>query len=227
MSVVRSLCLCSALVCASAQAATQSDTLLYRQTPNRGFGYASDTLATDDYGTTFGSLIADKFILLQGSSSVCRVIGFGFYGGVDILLDPPPPLTETMRIRFYADTIGLPSELLQEAVFVNAPREWTGATVAVSPRRKEYRYEFDLPSCLQASPGTPYWLEIAQIGDPDSLWRWESANGGEFAVRFPIDTPYRIVNGLGQLAYELRTPEVSSLSFLGLAVMVLLARRSV
>jgi len=226
MSVVRCFCLSTAFVCAAAHAATQTDILLYRQAPDRGFGFESDTLATNDFGQPTAELVADTFSLAQ-PACIARVVGFGFYGGGDSILDPLPPVTETIRVRFYSDVAGLPGELLSEAIFLDSPREWTGATVGVSPRRKEYRYQFDLPLCFPADTETPYWIEIAQIGDADSLWRWESANGGEFAVRFPIDTPYRIVHGLGQLAYELRTPELSSLNSVGLAVMVLLARRSI
>ncbi len=206
------------LECASANA----DTLLHRQSPGRTFGIPSDTEYLDDFGHTSGSLIADAFSLNQ-TANICRANVYGFFGGTSPGLDPLPPLNETLRVRIWSDTAGLPGTVLHEGILQNPSRTWTGFFVALGPIRKEYLYRLEIPGCFAAQAGASYWLEVDQIDDVGSLFRWENANiFGGFAQRFPIDTPWRSSSpNQGQMAYELWTPEPCSGVLLALAVGIL------
>lgn len=208
-----------------ALAAEQTDILLHRQAPGRTFGYDADTLNRDDSGQPSGQFVADRFEL-AAAGAVCRVRWWSFYGSSLAQELEPPPAHETIRVRFYGDRSGLPGDLLREFTFFDPPRQATGVSIPTGVGPLEYVYNVDLPVCLPAQSGTTYWLEIAQLGDIDSRFRWEASNNGEFAVRFPIDTPYRLINNLGQLSYELRTPEPCSGALLGLALAYLLNRRA-
>jgi len=126
----------------------------------------------------------------------------------------------------YAENLGLPGEILAETVIPSPSRAWTGRFVGLAPVRREYQYEAILPQCFQVQRNIPYWIEISQVGDIQSRFRWESANGENFAVRFPIDTPYRLITNVGELAYELWTPEPCSGALLTLAFARLLKRRA-
>jgi hypothetical protein len=208
-----------------APAAGQVPMLLHRQPPGRTFGYASDTQFRDDFGRILSALYADRFELAAGGE-VCRVVAWAFFGGSYEPFDPPPPASETLRVRFYDEAAGLPGSELLSQTFDNPPRIFTGFTVSGDPRRREYRYEFHLSPCLAAAPGTAYWVEISQISDPDSIFRWEGSNTpGQYAVQFPIGAPWQVVTGSGQIAYELWTPEPTSLFLAGAGVLGAVLRR--
>lgn len=210
----------------SAQAAATTDVLLHSQPPGRTFGISSDTLYLDDFGQASGALIADKFNLVAGGDTcIARISAFAFFGGTGVV-DPGPPPTETIRVRFLADAVGLPAEpALYEAQFQDPARVWTGFLINIAGARKEYRYELPLPQCFHVVPGTDYWLEVAQIGDINSLLRWEHSNtAGGFAVQFPLETPWRLSANPSQLAYELWTPEPSTGALMALVCGYLLRR---
>jgi len=109
-------------------------------------------------------------------------------------------------------------------MYTDPQRFWTGFMVNESPRRKEYQYQFELTTCWDLPGGTNYWIEIAQLGDQTSNMRWENSSGGEHALRFPIDTPWRLSTSAVQMAYELRTPEPASGALLVLGIGFLLRR---
>jgi len=202
--------------------AEQTDILLHRQAPGRTFGIPSDTAYLDDFGHTSGSLIADAFSL-NNAANICRANVYGFFGGTSPGLDPLPPVSETIRVRIWSDASGLPGAVLQEALLQNPSRTWTGFFVALGPIRKEYLYQLEIPGCFAAQAGESYWLEVDQIDDVGSLFRWENANlFGGFAQRFPIDSPWRSSSSnQGQMAYDLWTPEPSAGALLAIAVGIL------
>lgn len=207
-------------------AAEQTDVLLHRQSPNRFSGYYADTAYLDDAGSLSAQLVADRFVISQNSNA-CRLAWWGFFGGIAPLVDPPPPVSEKMQVTIYEELGGLPGTVLYQQEFLNLARVWTGSFVGLGPLRREYRYDVTLSECVPIEAAKPYWIQIAQTNkDPDSLFRWESSNGGEFAVRFPIDSPYRLITNLGQLSYELTTPEPCSGALLALAFARLLKRRA-
>ncbi len=203
----------------------RADLVLHRQAPSRGFGISSDTEYANDFGNPTSALTADRFSLAQPTSAACRIVFWSFYGTSFAPTDPDPPLTETIRVRLYSESAGLPGEVLDEASFADPPRVFTGFLVNEFPRRKEYKYQVDLPTCWNLTANTNYWIEVAQVGDLDSVFRWENASGGEFANQFPIGAPWRISTLVASMAYEIRTPEPGSGALLVFGVGFLLKRR--
>ncbi|MCK6457920.1 MAG: hypothetical protein L6Q92_15500, partial [Phycisphaerae bacterium] len=193
---------------AAAQPASAQDVLLHRQLPNRRFGFTSDTAVINNLGLPDAMISGDRFSL-GSSAQVFRLKAWGFYGGQFDEQIEPPPTSETIRVRFYADQSGLPGTMLYQELFLNPSREATGYEIAQGPLPPEYLFTVDLATPFTAVPGVDYWISIVQLDDIASHFRWESSNGGEFAIRYPIDTPWRILSP-GQLAYELWTPEPST-----------------
>ncbi|MCK6457868.1 MAG: hypothetical protein L6Q92_15220 [Phycisphaerae bacterium] len=211
---------------AAAQPASAQDVLLHRQAPNRLGGSTSDTLYLRDSGAISSVLSADRFRLTQ-ANVVYKLTAWGYFGRQIEDLDPLPPVTETMRVRFYADAGGVPGELRYEEEFLNPSRVFTGFFVSGGPVRKEYRYDVTLSAGFPVAANTDFWLEVAQIGDLSSRFQWESSTSTTdgFAQQFPIGNPWQYISGIGQLAYELRTPEPGS-GALVLSVGMLMARRT-
>jgi hypothetical protein len=153
--------------------------IIVQQLPDPFGGPASDTLFRNQVGQVVWQLEADN-IVLDASAVVRQVSWWGFYGGSGTPTTPPP-ITETMRIRFYGARPGdgLPDDnnVLLEEFHQGAVREATGVLVFVGGRPAEYRYQVNLASPLSMKAATLYWLEIVQIGDVDSAFRWETGVG--------------------------------------------------
>jgi hypothetical protein len=192
--------------------------ILVDQQPTRSGGFAADS----DFPTEFGdqhysATVADNIYLVD-SAQVVSVIWWGFY----YLLNAPQ--TETMRIRFYAARAGddLPDEygingILYDQTIVNPIRELTGETVHTGFARPEYRYTVNLLSPLPLAAETKYWIELTQIGDPDSDFYWE------FGRRVPHDgiagkstafPDWHTVGPPADLAFQLIAPEPSAVLLL-------------
>jgi hypothetical protein len=117
-------------------------------------------------------------------------------------LDPGPPSTETFQIQLFSNSAGLPGDLLFQTTTSDPSRAWTGQLINIAGARKEYFYRLVLPQCFSVEANTTYWLEIAQLGDINSRFRWENSNTLDgFAVQFPIGTPWRLSSNPSQLAY--------------------------
>jgi hypothetical protein len=198
-------------------AAGQVPMLLHSQPPNRLFGYTSDTAARDNFGNPSGQLVADRFVLAQGGG-VCKTIWWGFYGSDFDQVPEPAPQNESFMVRLYQESAGLPGALLWERIFDDPSRVATGRYIATGAGPPEYRYEISWPDCFEAQPGVNYWVTVAQLNLLSSRFRWETATGGEFALEFPLSSPWRVISGFGQLAYELWTPEPASFSSLALGL---------
>lgn len=163
--------------------------LVLEQSPVRVGGPAADTLFVDQFGLTGWQLLADN-IRFDTSETIHRIGWWGFYGGSGTPTSPPTG-TETMRIRAYAPRSGdmLPdsSHVLYEAEFTNHSRTATGEIVLVPGAPREYFYQVDLPNPLQFQANTLYWLEIVQIGDISTAFRWETAGGQQAGHAFVND----------------------------------------
>jgi hypothetical protein len=131
------------------------------------------------------------------------------------------PPNETMRIRLYREPPGdgLPGEILYEETFVNPERIETGRTIAIGGSPREYKYHVELAKPLEFSPGLVYWLEIAQIGDPNSGFRWEfsRADTNGFASKNNLFPDWRRTTLTSDLAFQLIVPEpvTAALLFIG------------
>jgi hypothetical protein len=161
-------------------AATRGEIVVDHQPHNFG-GFASDTEFLDDFGNPFSQLVADDF-LLSDDIALRRIAFWGFYH------DDAAPLTETMRIRVLGAraTDGLPDDenIFVDEIFVNPLREWTGRIIFLGVAPREYRYSVDLESPALLYSGIPYWLEIVQLGDVASLFRWEFSRADENGQAF-------------------------------------------
>ena len=146
------------------------------QQPTRLGGPGSDTLFRYVYGQIVWQQVAEN-ILLDSEATIGRVTWWGLYGGSGMPATPPPDI-ETMRIRFYGARAGdgLPDDgnILYEESFLNPSRTATGEIVLVGGSPDEYIYDVDLASPVSLEADTLYWLEIVQVGDIDTAFRWEA-----------------------------------------------------
>lgn len=204
------------------------------QPPNRAGGSASDTeFFSPGSGLPTWQLIAENLMLAE-PAVVRRVVFWGFYGSNFDMFPEPAPQSETMRIRMYSARMadGLPDDnnILFEESFLNPTREATGWTIALGPLPPEYRFEVDLASPLHLAANTLYWLEIAQLGNVESHFRWENAVGAKanlpgFAFVNPATGDWR--SAPGSFAFQFSAiPEPCS-AVLFLFGLLMLRRRRV
>ena len=162
------------------------------------------------FGQPSWQRIADD-ILLDSAVTIRRINWWGFYN-----LDNPP-VTETMRIRFYGarEVDGLPddSNIVFEESFLNPSRIATGRTVFTGVDPDEYIYQVNLTPPIQLDAATPYWLEIVQIGDVDTAFRWEVSqaeqNGQAFINEATVDWRSTLPSLTADTAFQLIIPEPS------------------
>jgi len=161
---------------------------------------------------------ADNF-QVPVEASVTHVNWWGFH------FENVAPEFETTRIRLYRERAGdgLPGDILYEEVFENPERIDTGRTIVIGGGPHEYRYHVGLGVPMVLSPGIGYWLEIVQVGDPASGFRWEySLAGGDghayvnnLVPDWQLPATYN-----GDLAFQLVIPEpvTASMLLLGLVL---------
>lgn len=186
------------------------DGIVFEQSPGQLGGPSSDT----EFISTATALpawqqLADN-IVLESAATLQTVKWWGFYGGSGQPHDPPDG-PETMRIRFYgarpADALPDDDDIIFEESFLNPSRTSTGDFIAVGGLPDEFFYEVDLYSPLTLEADTLYWLEIVQVGDIDSHFRWETG--------FGLVNQFAFINGnvsdwqstSGSLAFQLLVPE--------------------
>jgi hypothetical protein len=173
-------------------------------------GPASDTEFIDMSGHPSWQLLADDF-QVSAAATARRLVWFGFYDRDN------PPTTETMQIRLYdaRASDGLPGNVLYESTAVNPTRIATGRIILVGISPREFRYEFDLPIAIELAPATQYWLEIVQLSDLTTAWRWEFSivdlNGLAFQNGTHPDWEWSGPSQ-GDLAFRLVVPEPQSLA---------------
>jgi hypothetical protein len=181
--------------------------VIVEQLPTRLGGLGSDTAFRDYVGRPIWSQTAEN-LLISEPAVVGSIEWYGFYGGYEQSHNPPTG-DETMRIRFYAarPDDSLPGDVLYEQNFLNPSRTATGANVVCDVLAPEFFYAVDLPSPLSLAAGTPYWLEIVQINDLESHFRWEAGYGliPEHATRWTSLPEWQF--NTGSLAFRLIVPE--------------------
>lgn len=185
--------------------------LIDHQPLNTG-GPASDTQFLDLFGRESWQLLADDFSL-DSDAAVRRVSWWGFYD------QDNPPASEIMRIRFYSARPGdgLPGEVLYDQTVLNPSRTATGRRVGVTVLPKEYFYQANLAVPLSFLGQTGYWLEIAQVGDGTTAFRWEfsQSDTNNFAYLNRQVPDWQIAPLGASLAFQLTpVPEPPPLCFL-------------
>ncbi len=198
--------------------------IIVQQPPDPFGGPGADTLFRNQFNQVVWQQVADN-VQIGTSATVRRVSWQGFYGGSDTPVTQPPPM-ETMRIRFYGARIGdgLPDDgnVLLEEYHADTVRTATGGTVHVGGNPLEYRYQVDLNVPLLLAADARYWLEIVQIGDIESAFRWEDGFGiinGQAYIN--SSGPYWRTD-VGSRAFELSTVPEPSMALLFLGVISLL-----
>jgi hypothetical protein len=182
-------------------------------------GGGADTAFSDDFGFPTWQRLADD-ILLSEPATIRHITWWGFYGGSFDEYPEAPPSTEIIRIRFYQSrpSDGLPDEddVLFEETFLDPSRTATGNVIWLGALPPEYVFEVDLPTPVILDAGTPYWLEITQIGNIDSLFRWEFSRADENGQAFtnPNTDGWRATTSItSDTAFQLSTiPEPMTLT---------------
>ncbi len=200
--------------------ATQQNDLVDHQ-PNRSGGPASDGDFINAFGQRRSQQLADEFSL-SAAADITTVSAWGFYN-----LDNPPAI-ETMRVRFYSarPSDGFPGNVLYEEELTSFSRIATGHVVFVGVDPREFLYTFDLAQPVSLSGGTPYWLEIMQVNDMDTTFRWESSGGGNHVVAFKNTLNPDWTSDIGyDLAFQLiGIPEPTSVAFLTIGAAAIVRR---
>ena len=198
------------------------EVLLVDHQPNNSGGLTSDSMGFEKPGApVVYQFVADNFATTL-TTSVRRMVFWGFYNS-----NVEPTIDEMFRVRFYNSRPGdqLPGTMLHEESFLNVARAWTGRNVISAAGGKEYFFEVLLNQPFAVEAGSQYWLEIAQIGDPASSFRWEdSVDSQPNGVAYRNDaftnwglTAYFPVNP--DAAYQLYSiPEPSSFCFAAMAL---------
>jgi hypothetical protein len=198
--------------------------LIVDHQPHPSGGLASDTLFQNSIGQTVWQRLADD-IVLPSPFTVDRIVWWGFYDRDN------PPFNETIRVRFYGarNGDGLPDDgnIIAEESLLNPTRVQTGRLIAVGILPHEYRFESELNTPVTLNGGIKYWLEIVQIGDLSTAFRWEFslAEQNGFASINSINTNWHAVSLAGDCAFQLiGIPEPSTLSILLTAVFIMIPK---
>ncbi len=153
--------------------------VIVEQLPILTGGFASDTDFIDMLGRRLWQREADNILLTQ-DATVRRITWWGFYGGSGTPATPPPA-TETIQIRIMGARAGdgLPDEsvVLMDETFFNPSRMPTGRIIGVGGSPIEQRFTVDLTAPVYLQSGVRCWLEIVQLGDVNTMFRWEAGAG--------------------------------------------------
>ena len=208
-----------------AVASVRAEILVDHQ-PHPYGGLASDTLFNDPFGRPVWQRVADNFVLPNPAQAV-SLRYWGFYDADN------PPATETMRIRIYGSRAGdgLPDDanILSETTLQNPTRTATGRLVSTGHLPHEYLFDAGLAVPVDLDAGTAYWLEVAQIGDVATSFRWEfsiDVQDGAATINSIHDYWQDTFPGLGaDAAFQLISPEPCCLALFGLGLFLRARRR--
>jgi len=201
------------------------ETVIVDHQPLDSGGLAADTDYLDYFGNPTWQRLADDFVL-AAPATISRLRWWGFYHWDD------PPSQEEFRVRVYGarPSDGLPDEsnIITEESLQNPARTWTGRHVSVTVSPREWLFDVELSSPWSLPANTPLWLEVIQIGDRDTHFRWEfsraDANGQAFIN--PLTVDWMHTQGItSDTAFQLiGVPEPSTLSVLATGAILVLGK---
>ncbi|MBI5762990.1 MAG: hypothetical protein HZA51_05645 [Planctomycetes bacterium] len=177
-------------------------------------GPGSDTQYVTTLGQTSWQWLADDFVWAT-NEQLTHVNYWGFYNADN------PPIHETFRLRLYLprSSDGLPGQVIHEEVILNPNRTATGREIQVGITPNEYFFEAPLVAPVTLNANDRYWLEVVQVGDITTHFRWETSvtenNGLAFLNRNVPD--WAFTDTQGDLAFQLISPEPTSLVLFGAA----------
>ncbi|MBI5764080.1 MAG: hypothetical protein HZA51_11200 [Planctomycetes bacterium] len=204
-----------ALILASAIRA-ETSVIVDHQPFNTGGG-ASDTLFATSLGQPIWQWHADDFVWAT-NEQLTRVNYWGFYNADN------PPIHETFRLRLYLprSSDGLPGQVIHEEVILNPNRTATGREIQVGITPNEYFFEAPLVAPVTLNANDRYWLEVVQVGDITTHFRWETSVSGnsQYAYDNPLGAGWRMAQGQGDHAFQLISPEPTSIILFGLALIL-------
>ncbi|MBI5762813.1 MAG: hypothetical protein HZA51_04725 [Planctomycetes bacterium] len=222
MTPARISCLALSLVIVSASTTT-AGVILDRQPHNTG-GPSADTAYLDGFGDLGWQEVAEDFALPQ-QSIINRIDWWGFYGSSFGGGTTPPISDEVFRIRIYSARVsdGFPGAVIHEEYHTNPMRTLTGRNVSSNSAFPERKYRADLTTPIALEANTTFWLNITQIGAPESKFRWEyslTPPAHDFAFLDNFSTDWELAGAVSGLAFQLYdVPEPGSMSFFAVIAM--------
>lgn len=194
--------------------AGMSGQIVLDQQPTRRGGPFSDTLFLFQFQERSQRMAED--MLFAETQTIGGVNWWGFYD------EDNPPIMEEFRIRFYSarPADGLPDEVLAEYPAPIVRRTATGIRIPLGVSPREYFYEVALASPIAVPALTKTWVEIVQIGDLATGFRWEDGltGGGQFAAVSPVFGPDWVqITGANRSLQLVAVPEPALLTMLALA----------
>jgi len=203
------------------------ETVVWESLPNQSGGPGSDTAFLTEFGTPVWQRLADNFVLTGSGSTIpiTRVTWWGFYQQTFA------PDAQTMRIRIYDNRPNdLPGQVVFEESFNTPQFFWTGLLVGgLSPNALEYEFTRQLSLPFDAQVGQKYWLEVVQIGDLNSHFRWEDSSFGDDYVFLNLNiVDWAYSGSVVNRSFRLSTiPEPGTVSLLAMAAGLALASERV
>lgn len=186
-------------------------------------GGASDMLFTTPFGQPIWQWHADDFVWAT-KERLTHVNYWGFYNADN------PPTVEAFRLRLYWPRVsdGLPGNIVHEETIQNPTRTATGRIVLTGIAPREFLFESTLATPVDLIENARYWLEVVQLGDISTHFRWETSVSGnsQYAYDNPLGAGWRMAHGQGDHAFQLISPEPTSAALFVVSSLLLIATRS-
>lgn len=208
--------------------------VVFDQRPLPQGGPVSGSDSTDRIDTRRQRQVADN-VRLDSSATIRKLRWWGFYGGSGA---PgwKPRASEAMRIRFYgarsSDKLPDDNNILFEEIAENPLRTAIGDIAQPGGLPMQFAFELELYSPVSLAADTPYWLEVVQIGDARTPFRWDEGIDLEQGLAFRTEGPSTGAmsdwqSSAGSLAFQLSTvPEPSTGLLCTFALLLMGMRRT-
>lgn len=203
-------------------ASAKASIIVDHQPFNTG-GAASDTLYSLS-GQTRWQWLTDDFVWAT-NEQLTHVNFWGFYNADN------PPAVEAFRLRLYWPRVSdsLPGNIVHEETIQNPTRTATGRFVQVGIGPREFFFESRLAAPVDLIENARYWLEVVQLGDIATTFRWETSVSDDIshAYRNMFVPDWQVADGGGDTAFQLISPEPSTLFLFTIAIILRVRLRRV